>query len=110
MVSLSNGKSYIFSPDMKAWLLLSNGTILPLAALQGQTQNKTMRLARGIMSSDPNLRQIGTLSHLDNQLAASLSLKSSKEYKFWLLFSSPVFGTRSLEARLRDLCDGLLGQ
>lgn len=44
-----------------------------------------MRLARGIVSSDPNLRQIGTLSHLDSQLAASLSLKSSKEYKFWLL-------------------------
>ncbi|GIY07833.1 protein HIRA [Caerostris darwini] len=131
MVSLSNGKSYIFSPDMKAWLLvssannalqlcsdhqlrfspqeLSNGTILPLAALQGQTQNKTMRLARGIMSSDPNLRQIGTLSHLDNQLAASLSLKSSKEYKFWLLSLVRYLVQEGLEARLRDLCDGLLG-
>ncbi|CAL1273718.1 unnamed protein product [Larinioides sclopetarius] len=131
MVSLSNGKSYIFSPDMKAWLLvssannalqlcsdhqlrfspqeLSNGTILPLAALQGQTQSKTMRLARGIVSSDPNLRQIGTLSHLDNQLAASLSLKSSKEYKFWLLSLVRYLVQEGLEVRLRDLCDGLLG-
>ncbi|GFU29014.1 protein HIRA [Trichonephila clavipes] len=131
MVSLSNGKSYVFSPDMKAWLLvssannalqlcsdhqlrfspqeLSNGTILPLAALQGQTQSKTMRLARGIMSSDPNLRQIGTLSHLDNQLAASLSLKSSKEYKFWLLSLVRYLVQEGLESRLRDLCDGLLG-
>ncbi|KFM70175.1 Protein HIRA, partial [Stegodyphus mimosarum] len=131
MVSLSNGKSYVFSADMKAWLLvsnannalqlcsdhqlrfspqdLSNGTILPLAALQGQTQSKAMRLARGILSSDPNVRQIGTLSHLDCQLAAALSLHSSKEYKFWLLSLVRYLVQEGLEARLRDLCDSLLG-
>ncbi|XP_035212178.1 protein HIRA-like [Stegodyphus dumicola] len=131
MVSLSNGKSYVFSADMKAWLLvsnannalqlcsdhqlrfspqdLSNGTILPLAALQGQTQSKAMRLARGILNSDPNVRQIGTLSHLDCQLAAALSLHSSKEYKFWLLSLVRYLVQEGLEARLRDLCDSLLG-
>lgn len=44
-----------------------------------------MHMARGIFNSDTNIRQIGTLSHLDCQIAASLSLNSSKEYKFWLL-------------------------
>ncbi|XP_042907533.1 protein HIRA [Parasteatoda tepidariorum] len=131
MVSLSNGKSYVFSTDMKSWLLvsssnnmiqlcsehqlrfspqeLSNGRILPLAALQGQNQSKAMHLARGIMSSDPNMRQLGTISHLDSQLAASLSLKSSKEYKFWLLSLVRYLVQEGLEARLRDVCDGLLG-
>lgn len=44
-----------------------------------------MHMARGFLNTDANLKQVGTLSHLDYQLAASLSLHSSKEYKFWLL-------------------------
>lgn len=37
-----------------------------------------------IFQSDASMQQMSTVSHLENQLASSLALKSASEYCFWL--------------------------
>lgn len=37
-----------------------------------------------IFSVDQSLQQVTTINHLESQMAASLSLQSGSEYKFWL--------------------------
>lgn len=130
LVSLSTGKSYIFNVDLCSWLLISsvedvlhqcssfsaslsrpdpeNIAQWPLAALQGQT-HRTTRMASTIFSANPSMQQAGTISHLDNQMAAALSLHSAKEYKFWLLALVRYLVQEVLENRLRDICEMLLG-
>ncbi|XP_022258852.1 protein HIRA-like, partial [Limulus polyphemus] len=130
VVSLSTRKSYIFNFDVGAWLLISSAddavyqcsdhqsclppdvklqeTLLPLASLQGEL-NRPTRVARNIFNSNPVTRRAATLSHLDSQLAAALSMHSAKDYKFWFLTLVRYLTQEGLEPRLRELCSELLG-
>ena len=38
-----------------------------------------------LLHSDATTRHASTVSHLENQLACCVSLRSAKEYRFWLL-------------------------
>lgn len=40
--------------------------------------------ANRVFQSDASLQQVSTLSHLENQLATSLAVKSASDYRFWL--------------------------
>jgi protein HIRA/HIR1 len=52
---------------------------------------------------------MSSVSHLENQLACSIALRSSKEYHFWLLAYIRYLIQEGLESKLRDVCDDLLG-
>ncbi|MGH0145761.1 UNVERIFIED_CONTAM: hypothetical protein FKN15_034721 [Acipenser sinensis] len=105
VVSLASGKSYCFNSSLGTWNLiadkqdslvqcadyrncfpsqeamLSSG---PLAIVQGHTLNAGRQASR--LSSTPHLLQQGmTLAYLENQMASALALKSSPEYRHWLL-------------------------
>lgn len=130
MITLSTGKSYIFSCEMSSWMLVSdstdvmqqcsnhqtcmpsqdtsNSSMFPLASLQRQTHRST-KVACTLFRGNPNMQKLGTLSHLDTQLTSSLSLHSAKEYHFWLLTLVRYLTQEGLESRLRDTCDMLLG-
>ena len=45
---------------------------------------RTVQPALRTFQSGENLKQLTTLNHLETQMAACVSLKSSSEYKFWL--------------------------
>ena len=41
--------------------------------------------AAQLFRTNHTLQQPSTLSHLENQVASALTLKSAKEYRFWLM-------------------------
>ncbi|GAB6030239.1 hypothetical protein CHUAL_005915 [Chamberlinius hualienensis] len=130
IVSLSVGRSYIFSLSMGCWMLIHNsddiiqqcsdhhscapstselaGGSLPLAALQSQMKRPTQQ-ARRLFRSHSSMQKASTLCHIDNQLMAAASLHSAKEYRFWFLCLTRYLVQEGMEIRLRELCDLLLG-
>ncbi|RXM93474.1 Protein HIRA, partial [Acipenser ruthenus] len=62
------------------------------------------------LSSTPHLLQQGmTLAYLENQMASALALKSSPEYRHWLLIYARFLVNEGSQYRLRELCKDLLG-
>lgn len=131
LLTLTTGRSYLFSRDMGAWLLLAGGgedavahcsdhhasmpptdgvraATLPLGSLQHNMFRVPQR-AKSVFHAGPSLQQAGTLSFLDGQVASSLALRSSSEYRFWTLTLARYLATEGLENRLKDLCTQLLG-
>uniref|UniRef100_H3B513 Protein HIRA n=1 Tax=Latimeria chalumnae TaxID=7897 RepID=H3B513_LATCH len=129
VVNLSNGNAYCFNPSFGTWnlisakqdclaqcadyrsCLLSQEAMLcsgPLAIIQGHTSNAGRQAAR--LSSMPHLLQQGsTMAYLENQMASALMLKSSQEYRHWLLIYARYLVNEGFEYRLRELCKELLG-
>uniref|UniRef100_A0A4W3ITK3 Protein HIRA n=1 Tax=Callorhinchus milii TaxID=7868 RepID=A0A4W3ITK3_CALMI len=129
VVTLSNGKSYCFNTSLCTWNLISDKqdslvqcadyrscltsqeAMLcsgPLATVQGCGINAGRQAAR--LSSMPHAFQQGTtLAYLENQVAAAMTLKSSQEYRHWLLIYTRYLVNEGFEARLRELCKDLLG-
>lgn len=128
VLSLTQGRSFSYSVDMGCWLLVSDkndkvqqcsqhhsskpkgsskcsGT---LSSLQN-SQEKISHPAIRTFQTGQNLKQLTTLNHLETQLAACLSLKSSSEYKFWLQTYVRYLVQEGLELRLREVCNDLLG-
>ncbi|XP_066545389.1 protein HIRA isoform X2 [Amia ocellicauda] len=129
VISLSNGKCYCFNSSLETWNLiadkqdslvqcadyraclpsqeamLSSG---PLAVIQGRTLNAG-RLASRLSSTPHQLQQGMTLAYLENQMASALILKSSQEYRHWLLIYARFLVNEGSEYRLRELCKDLLG-
>lgn len=80
----------------------------PLATVQGCGINAGRQAAR--LSSMPHVLQRGTtLAYLENQVAAAMTLKSSQEYRHWLLIYTRYLVNEGFEPRLRELCKDLLG-
>ncbi|XP_032899446.1 protein HIRA isoform X3 [Amblyraja radiata] len=129
VVTLSNGKSYCFNTSLCTWNLISDKqdslvqcadyrscltsqeAMLcsgPLATVQGCGINAGRQAAR--LSSMPHVLQRGTtLAYLENQVAAAMTLKSSQEYRHWLLIYTRYLVNEGFEPRLRELCKDLLG-
>lgn len=128
VLSLTQGKSFSYSVDMGCWLLVSdrndqvqqcsqhhssrpkgsNKCSGTLSSLQN-SQEKISHPAIRTFQTGQNLKQLTTLNHLETQLAACLSLKSSSEYKFWLQTYVRYLVQEGLESRLREVCNDLLG-
>lgn len=129
IISLSNNKSYSFSPDFGSWIWVTSKvdplqkqsdhhSCIPvsegskvvgtLASLQA-SQEKSGSQASRMYQSANSIHQSSTLSHLANQVAACLALKSSSEYKFWLLTYIRYLVQEGIEPKLREICDELLG-
>ena len=127
-ITISNHKSYTYSCDLGCWVLLfdKNNAIHhssdhhsctppvqidkpgPLASLESSSNRLGMQGGR-IFSVDQSLQQTTTMNHLETQMAASLSLLSAFEYKFWLQTYVRYLANEGLETKIREVCDDLLG-
>ncbi|XP_070573135.1 protein HIRA-like isoform X2 [Ptychodera flava] len=128
IITLSTGKTFTFNSELCCWTLLhhADDPLLqcsdyhsclpsmqalqvsgPLASLQAPTQRP--RQAAKMYNMNHNLQQAATLSHLENQVAAALTVKSNKEYRFWLMTYVRYLVQEGIENRLREICDELLG-
>uniref|UniRef100_A0A8C9RYX6 Protein HIRA n=1 Tax=Scleropages formosus TaxID=113540 RepID=A0A8C9RYX6_SCLFO len=129
VISLSNGRSYCFNSSLETWNLIADKqdslvqcadfrnflpsqdpmvSSGPLAIMQGRTLNAG-RLASRLSSTPHHLQQGMTLAYLENQLASALILRSSQEYRHWLLIYARFLVNEGAEHRLRELCKDLLG-
>ncbi|KAL0979837.1 hypothetical protein UPYG_G00190480 [Umbra pygmaea] len=129
VISLSSGKSYCFNSTLETWNLIADkhdsliqcadfrncissqdtsGSHGPLAVMQGRNLN-VGRLASRLSSTPHSLQQGMTLAFLENQLASALILRSSNEYRYWLLIYARFLVNEGSDYRLRELCKDLLG-
>ncbi|KAL4223056.1 hypothetical protein ACF0H5_016532 [Mactra antiquata] len=128
IVTLSNNKSFSFTTDIGCWFLVhDSGDIIHqcsayyhskpriineksgiLASIQS-SQDRSQVYPRNVHKTGPEIRQLSTLNHLENQVHISLQLKSSSEYKFWLQTYVRYLIKEGCEVRLREVCNDLLG-
>ncbi|XP_013416664.1 protein HIRA-like [Lingula anatina] len=80
----------------------------PLSALQLKKQRASQQAGQ-LFRTGHVAQQASTMTHLENQVAAALALKSSQEYKFWLLTYMRYLVQEGVEAKIREVCDELLG-
>jgi protein HIRA/HIR1 len=59
--------------------------------------------------NNASLQQSGVLSYIDQQLAASFVIGSSKEYRFWFIALAQHLSKENMETRLREMCQYLIG-
>uniref|UniRef100_A0A8B9Y2Z3 Protein HIRA n=1 Tax=Bos mutus grunniens TaxID=30521 RepID=A0A8B9Y2Z3_BOSMU len=129
VMNLSDGKAYCFSPSLSAWNLVSDkqdslaqcadfrsslppqDAMLcsgPLAIVQGRASTSGRQAAR-LFSVPHVVQQETTLAYLESQVAAALTLRSSHEYRHWLLLYARYLVNEGFEYRLREICKDLLG-
>jgi len=129
IITLSNHASYSFDTSVGAWVQLIYADDLlainsdhqsvapsqdplqakgPLAQLQGQSSRFGRQSSR-IFRSNPGRQQSSTAVHLENQLSSCVALGSGKEYYFWLTTYVRYLSQAGFEARLREVCEELLG-
>ncbi|XP_071944508.1 protein HIRA-like isoform X2 [Antedon mediterranea] len=127
IITMSNEKSYTFNSDLCCWMMVhekdnilqscsdhqtsmpAQGAVQvqgPLASLQGKPSKFA---ASRVFQLSQQIQKSSTLSHLECQLNSALVLKSSKEYKFWLLTYVRYMVQEGAESRLREVCDEMLG-
>jgi len=127
LITLSTGKTYVYDLDMETWHLLSNNQDLlnyscdykqkivngseiaeyPLSLIQ--SQQRFLRQIHNVFVTNRSLQSKATLSYIDQQLASSIQLSSSKEYRYWLIVLAQFLANEGLEERFRELCEYLLG-
>ncbi|KAF4011510.1 hypothetical protein G4228_003633 [Cervus hanglu yarkandensis] len=129
VMNLSDGKAYCFSPSLSTWNLVSDkqdslvqcadfrsslppqDAMLcsgPLAIVQGRASTSGRQAAR-LFSVPHVVQQETTLAYLESQVAAALALRSSHEYRHWLLLYARFLVSEGFEYRLREICKDLLG-
>nr|XP_058897107.1 protein HIRA isoform X4 [Kogia breviceps]XP_058897108.1 protein HIRA isoform X4 [Kogia breviceps] len=129
VMNLSDGKAYCFNPSLSAWNLVSDkqdslaqcadfrsslppqDAMLcsgPLAIVQGRASTSGRQAAR-LFSVPHMVQQETTLAYLESQVAAALTLRSSHEYRHWLLLYVRYLVNEGFEYRLREICRDLLG-
>ncbi|GAB1610038.1 protein HIRA-like isoform X1 [Argonauta hians] len=137
IISLSN-QTYTFSCEFGSWVhiaskidplqrlsdhynstptletLSPDGALSSLQTTQERSGNRATRMYQSSMpsssvSSGANVQQCATLTHLCNQLAACLALRSTSEYHFWLLTYVRYLAQEGFEPQLREVCEDLLG-
>lgn len=116
IVTLSDGRAYTYNLDLQTWIALSNpldpisrsggilarsvAPTLPLASLQRQMP---------VVASNDSLPHSVKLSFLECQVASSIVLQSSGEFKHWLLATVNHLLEKGPEVRIRHILDDLLG-
>ncbi|KAK9501098.1 hypothetical protein O3M35_002210 [Rhynocoris fuscipes] len=132
LVALTCGKAFLYSLSHHSWLLMGNSndpvlrnthysyrnnlkctstnesSLLPLKSIQAATLNGVVTGGGRVMGGS-DLGPLCTLSFLDGQIAAAKALKSKQEFKFWYLTLVRYLVQQGLEARLRNICEDLLG-
>ncbi|KAJ8776716.1 hypothetical protein J1605_015305 [Eschrichtius robustus] len=123
VMNLSDGKAYCFNPSLSAWNLVSDkqdslaqcadfrsslpsqDAMLcsgPLAIVQGRASTSSGRQAARLFSVPHMVQQETTLAYLESQVAAALTLRSSHEYRHWLLLYVRYLVNEVIEEALTD--------
>ncbi|XP_017768816.1 PREDICTED: protein HIRA homolog [Nicrophorus vespilloides] len=116
LVTLSDGRAFIYNLDLQTWVLISNpqdtlskvsgsiarsvGGNLPLASLQRQMSAHNL---------NDNLPSGVKLSFLESQISASVLLQSASEFRHWLLITVTHLLEKGPECRIRSILDELMG-
>lgn len=126
MISLTNGKGYVYSKKMSAWIICCDGTdplwicargsvgrlsasSAPLAALQAATLRYRPR-ETALQTCSQGPYQLGaTVSWLETQISSCLHLRSPREYRHWMTTLASHLMQHGSEKRLRMMLDELLG-
>ncbi|KAH7956128.1 hypothetical protein HPB52_006143 [Rhipicephalus sanguineus] len=117
LLTLTTGKSYLFSKELGSWLLLTGSedavaqcsdhhASMPCGG-QGRSEvavNLKLQLAAHV-----RVKLCSMLVWSYGQISASMALRSSTEYRFWTLTLARYLATEGLETRLKDLCTQFLG-
>ncbi|KAI4472226.1 member of the hir1 family of wd-repeat protein [Holotrichia oblita] len=116
LLTLSDGRAYLYNTDLQTWMLLSN-PLDPMSRASGAMSRSTSgnlplaTLQRKMPSNfhGENLPAGVKLSFLESQVSASSILKSSTEFKHWLLATVNHLLEKGPECRLRSILDDLVG-
>jgi len=122
LLTFSNHFSFAYHFDMQVWarvaddkyflsefssslqFLAKGGPKGSLAEIQLMTN-----LAHGALGSNVDQKLMETIAHLESQVASALLLESQDEYKYWLQTYVTRLTKESLEAKLHEICNFLLG-
>ncbi|GJQ84164.1 hypothetical protein Trydic_g2841 [Trypoxylus dichotomus] len=116
LLTLSDGRAYLYSTDLHTWILLSN-PLDPMCRTNGTAVRATSgdlplaSLQRKMSSHfhNENLPAGVKLSFLESQMSASNVLRSSAEFRYWLLATVNHLLEKGPECRLRAILDDLMG-
>ncbi|XP_028160951.1 protein HIRA homolog [Ostrinia furnacalis] len=124
MISLSNGKSYIYCKKLCAWVVWSDATDPvwrasgPLAATRPPSQGShgsSQLLYREHRTHSHNVAASGAYSAgaarswLEARAAASLHLRRARDYRHWLTALVAHLASHGTEDQLRTILDDFLG-
>ncbi|XP_065828482.1 protein HIRA-like isoform X2 [Oscarella lobularis] len=128
IVSLSNQTSCAFDSSLGTWILLQDASdsakssasihsyisgldfaLGPLASIQGGAELTRRQGVERLQSLDAGHQRLATEAYLESQVASALTLRSSKEYHFWLLAYVKCLTKQGIERKLRDICLELAG-
>ncbi|CAD0197015.1 unnamed protein product [Chrysodeixis includens] len=112
MISLSNGKSYIYSKQLCVWVVWTDASDPLWRSSGGARHTRHARhapLARPAHNNNSTYSSGAARSWLEAQVASCLHLKLAKEYRHWIttLFSHLV--NHGNEEQLRSILDDMLG-
>ncbi|EKX49410.1 hypothetical protein GUITHDRAFT_136078 [Guillardia theta CCMP2712] len=130
IVGMSDGQCYAYHKGMKCMVRIAESQFRSSEyfshhRLSGEARGdeghlrKALELAsRGVKPQhlpamivmDPLQTSQITLAHVETLLAASMTLNSSSEFKYWLDLYVKYLIDKDLESRLRELCEMLLYQ
>ncbi|XP_049867442.1 protein HIRA homolog [Pectinophora gossypiella] len=120
MISLSNGKSYIYSQKLSAWLVWADAGDPVWRACGGRAAPRLPRashalypLVRGARVAAPcstsSYSSDAVRSWLEAQLASCLHLQLEKDYRHWFLTLFSHLINHGTETQLRTILDDMLG-
>lgn len=126
VISFANHSSFIFDSDLSAWVILANSSNNlrasadiascvtgplpkgPLHTIQTPLSRLSASMVR-VLQANASKQQVANIAYLEEQVCAASSLDSPEEYHYWLMNYVRCIVQNDEEARLRDLCEDLLG-
>lgn len=119
MISLNNGKSYIYSKQLCAWLVWADATDpvwrcgggasrTPHAAHARHHRHKMLRTRPAGFNTN-NYSAGAARSWLEAQVASCLHLRLANDYKHWLMTLFEHLVHHGTENQLRSILDDMLG-
>ena len=124
VVVLSDHTAYCYDLRLQVWLrsadtqfsLSEFASLSPslknagvLFALQAQLSTQPGAVTNAALAADPVTRRFTSVYHLENLMAAAVALASPDEFRHWLRVYVRRIADEADVARLRELCDELLG-
>ncbi|XP_026329589.1 LOW QUALITY PROTEIN: protein HIRA homolog [Hyposmocoma kahamanoa] len=118
MISLSNGKSYIYSKKLFAWVIWADVGDPVWRACSGQAATRAPRAALALYPAPrpagpapaPASYSTGAArSWLESQVASCLHLRLAKDYKHWIISLFGHLVNHGTEEQLRTILDDMMG-
>ncbi|TPX42942.1 hypothetical protein SeMB42_g04932 [Synchytrium endobioticum] len=110
IITTSDTNSYVFHPGMKVWQRMAKSQDGG-AHMQGfgGILSRLAEIRKEGVTARSNRIRVSAISHLEDMLASVLALKSAQEYKHWLHQYVRKLGDEGATAKVRELCDDLIG-